>query len=49
MKHTFSLKRVLLIAAPIAVASVALASIMADRIKDEAKRKNEAAMLNWST
>jgi phosphonate transport system substrate-binding protein len=47
MKQFVSIKRVLLIAAPIAIAGVAIASIMADRIKDEANRKNEAAMLNW--
>ena len=47
MKQAVSIKRVLLIAAPIVVAGVALASIVADRIKDEANRKNEAAMLNW--
>ncbi len=41
MKHTFSLKRVVLVVAPLAIASVALASIMADRIKSEAKRKTK--------
>ncbi|MGD9722534.1 MAG: phosphate/phosphite/phosphonate ABC transporter substrate-binding protein [Pirellulales bacterium] len=47
MTNTFSVKRVALVIAPLAIASVAIVSIMASRIESEAKRKGEESMLSW--
>jgi phosphonate transport system substrate-binding protein len=44
---SFSLKRVLLLVVPLAVASVAIAVVTARRIEREAERKGEEAMLHW--